>query len=46
MKRNLAFRLAMPNVPFSEAEPTSSGDLLLREELHAFPALHVEVTEE
>src|SRR6267154_226031 len=41
-----ALGLAMPNVALAEAEPASSGDFLLGEELDAFLALHVQVAEE
>src|SRR5437773_887352 len=36
----------MPDVPFAVAEPPARGHLQLREELHAFLALHVQVAEE
>ena len=36
----------MPDVAFAVAEPAARGHLLLREELHAFAALHVQVAEE
>src|ERR1041385_9232100 len=39
-------RLAVPDVAFAVAEPATRRHLLLREELHALAALHVEVAEE
>src|SRR5215469_14999449 len=36
----------MPNVAFAVAEPAGGGNFLLREKLHAFFALHVQVAEE
>jgi hypothetical protein len=36
---------AVPEVAFAVAEPARHGHLLLGEELHAFPALHVQVAE-
>ena len=35
----------MPDVAFTVAEPAAGSDFLLREKLHAFLALHVEVAE-
>ena len=35
----------MPDVALTVAKPSAGGDFLLREELHAFPALHVQVAE-
>src|SRR4249919_1300536 len=42
----VSFLLRVPDVTLAVAEPTARRHLLLREELHAFPALHVEVAEE
>ena len=39
-------RFAMPDITFAKAEPPAHSYFLLSEELHAFPALHVEVAEE
>src|SRR5260370_29435683 len=36
-------RFPMPNISLAKAEPSRRGNLLLREELHAFLALHVQV---
>ena len=41
-----AFWFLMPDITFSKAEPAGRRYLLLREELHAFLSLHVQVAEE
>src|SRR5262245_2944005 len=38
--------LFVPNIPFSITKPPARRDFLLREKLHAFFALHVQVAEE
>ena len=39
------FTFDVPDVALAVAEPAAGGDFVLREELYAFPALHVEVAE-
>ena len=36
----------MPNISLAIAEPPARRDFLLREKLHTFPALHMEIAEE
>jgi hypothetical protein len=36
----------MPNIPLAVAEPATRRRLLLREELNAFTALHVQIAKE
>ena len=37
--------LSMPNITFAITKPSAGGHLLLREKLHTFFALHVQVAE-